>query len=70
MMKIWISIILALSIFSEIMLVKKNSLESNIEKFSLLIFTIMTVLLFNLLINESNGKKQSRTFQRKSKRVC
>ena len=59
MMRLWISILLALSIFSEIMLVKKNSLESNLEKFSLLMFTIMTVLLFNLLINEYNGKKPS-----------
>ena len=59
-MRIWISIMLVLSIFSELMIVKKNSMESNLEKFSLLLFIVMTVLLINLLIiKESNEKKQS-----------
>ena len=60
MMRIWISIMLVLSIFSELMIVKKNSMESNLEKVSLLLFIFMTVLLINLLIiKESNEKKQS-----------
>lgn len=59
-MRIWISIMLVLSIFSDLMIVKKNSMESNLEKFSLLVFIFMTVLFINLLIiKESNGKKQS-----------
>ena len=60
MMRIWISIMLVLSIFSELMIVKKNSMESNLEKVSLLLFIFMTVLLIDLLIiKESNEKKQS-----------
>lgn len=60
MLRLFISIVLVLSIFSELMIVKKNSMESNLEKVSLLLFIFMTVLLINLLIiKESNEKKQS-----------